>query len=93
MIAGVEGTASEYRIERYSRGDRERVFELLRVAKAAGFASSLIDQWNWKYDDNPFNREAEYYRRAHRAELLRIREQYPPEVLSNWDSDKRREAA
>ena len=73
------------RIQRYSRSDRARVFELLRVARAAGFARPLIDQWNWKYDDNPFNREAECYRRAHRDELLRIREQYSPEVLQKWD--------
>jgi hypothetical protein len=37
MLTHVEATADEYSIKRYSRGDRDRVFELLRVAKTDGF--------------------------------------------------------
>jgi len=34
------------------------------------FAQALIRNWDWKYDANPFNREAAHYRRAHHEEVL-----------------------
>jgi hypothetical protein len=41
----------------------------MRVAFPAAFVERMILQWDWKYDANPFNREAENARRADRARL------------------------
>jgi hypothetical protein len=53
----------------YRRPDRDGVFELLR-ATHPDLAPVLMRNWEWKYDNNPFNREAARYRRAHYDELL-----------------------
>lgn len=58
----------EFRIERYRRSDRDRVFELVRASSPAS-ASIVIRNWDWMYDSNPFNREAERERRANREQL------------------------
>src|SRR5580704_15919576 len=58
-----------FRMELYRRSDRERVFDLIRAVHP-NVASVLIRNWDWKYDNNPFNREGAGYRRAHHDELL-----------------------
>ncbi|HXW84398.1 MAG TPA: hypothetical protein VEJ86_08325 [Candidatus Binataceae bacterium] len=66
--------ADGFRIERYRRSDREGVFALISAAKTADFGKTLLQQWDWKYDANPFNAEAETYRTAAINELREIRE-------------------
>ncbi|MFZ0889362.1 MAG: GNAT family N-acetyltransferase [Candidatus Binataceae bacterium] len=60
--------AERFRIELYSKSDRDSVFDLIRAANP-NFAPALIRNWEWKYDANPFNREAACYRRARHEEL------------------------
>jgi hypothetical protein len=62
----------QFRIVRYRAADRERVFDLVRAVHPPDRAEHLIRQWNWKYDRNPFNREAARDREAHRAEMLAL---------------------
>src|SRR5512139_2349631 len=50
-----------YQIVRYQRPDRQDVFDFVRGAYGADDARRLLRQWDWKYDANPFNREAEPY--------------------------------
>jgi hypothetical protein len=66
-----EQTTSEFHIQRYRKSDREGVFDLWRSTHSGDSADRLICQWDWKYDHNPFNREAELSRRASRE---RVRE-------------------
>jgi hypothetical protein len=58
-----------FHIERYRPSDRERVFDLFRSAYAPDYAAREIKQWDWKYDSNPFNAEAERYRIANRPHI------------------------
>jgi GNAT superfamily N-acetyltransferase len=58
-----------FRVGRYRKANRGEVFELLRVAFPAAFVERTILQWDWKYDANPFNREAENARRADQPRL------------------------
>jgi Acetyltransferase (GNAT) domain len=48
-------------VRRYRRDDRAAVFDLLRVAYSTDDSERLVRQWDWKYDANPFNREADPY--------------------------------
>ena len=48
-------------VQRYQRSDREATFALLRAAYPSAGSERLIRQWDWKYDANPFNREAAPY--------------------------------
>ena len=50
-------TTDEFEMVRYRRTDRDRVFAFLREALAAADSASLIRQWEWTYDANPFNPE------------------------------------
>src|ERR1700722_10716482 len=59
----------EFRIERYRRSDRERVFDLMRVALPVP-APMLIRNWQWMFDANPFNGDAERNRTTNREGLL-----------------------
>lgn len=49
------------RIDRYEKSDREEVFHFLRAAHPETRSTCLIQQWVWKYDDNPFNPKGEPY--------------------------------
>ncbi len=60
----------EYRIERYRRGNREQVFDLMRAAYRPREVAREIKQWDWKHDANPFNAEAERYRIGNRPRIL-----------------------
>ncbi|HEY6421593.1 MAG TPA: GNAT family N-acetyltransferase [Candidatus Binataceae bacterium] len=60
---------SEFRVQRYRKSDREGIFDLWRSTHPGGSAERLIRQWDWKYDHNPFNREAELSRRASRNDV------------------------
>jgi hypothetical protein len=46
---------------RYTQADRDDVFAFLRSVYPPGRSEPLIRQWDWKYDANPFKREAEPY--------------------------------
>jgi GNAT superfamily N-acetyltransferase len=48
-------------VVRYQRADRERVFALLRDVYPPSDAARLMRQWDWKYEDNPFNPDREPY--------------------------------
>jgi hypothetical protein len=80
----------EFRIERYRRSDRERVFDLVRVALPVP-APMLIRNWQWMFDANPFNGDAERNRTTNREGLLAfLRETYSAErlqrVVRKWGS-------
>jgi hypothetical protein len=60
----------QFRITRYRPNDREPVLDFVRAVYSQPLADRLIRQWDWKYDRNPFNREAARYREAHREEVL-----------------------
>jgi GNAT superfamily N-acetyltransferase len=49
----------EFELVRYQRTERDTVFAFLRDALSAADSERLIRQWDWKYEANPFNREAE----------------------------------
>ena len=48
-------------VVRYKKSDRDAVCALLRAASSRAASDRLICQWDWKYDANPFNRDAEPY--------------------------------
>ena len=74
----------EFRIERYRRSDRERVFDLMRVAIPVS-APTLIRNWHWMFDANPFNGDAERNRTTNREGLLAfLRETYSAERLQSF---------
>jgi GNAT superfamily N-acetyltransferase len=60
---GIEGLAVDdlLQVARYKKSDRDAVFALLRAAHSHPADDRLIRQWDWKYDANPFNQEAEPY--------------------------------
>ena len=77
--------AEQFRMELYRRSDRDSVFDLLH-ATHPNIAPALIRNWDWKYDNNPFNREAARYRRAHHDELLAfLRTTRSAERLESFD--------
>jgi GNAT superfamily N-acetyltransferase len=89
--------AERFRIERYGKSDRDRVFDLIRAANPT-FAPTLMRNWDWKYDANPFNREAARYRRARHNELLAfLRNARSAERIDNfarrWGLTKREDLA
>jgi len=55
-----------FRIERYRSSDRDLVFELMRASFPHAVADRMIEQWDWKYDSNPFNAEAKRERVVNR---------------------------
>lgn len=72
-------------VHRYRKADRERVFAFLRSAHSGGAGDRLIRQWDWKFDANPFNREAEQHRRADCKRMLPfLRANRSPEELQSW---------
>jgi len=62
--------AEQFRISRYRADDRQRVLDFIVTVHPRAFADRLIQQWSWRYEENPFNREAARYREAHREEVL-----------------------
>ena len=48
-------TTDEFDVVRYRRSDRDRVFAFLREALSEDDSARLSQQWDWKYDANPFN--------------------------------------
>jgi hypothetical protein len=56
-----ESMNDHVRVVRYQKADREDVFRFLRVSYSRDESSRLIRQWDWKYDANPFNGDAEPY--------------------------------
>ena len=48
-------TTDEYEVVRYRCTDRDRVFAFLREALSGTDSARLSQQWDWKYDANPFN--------------------------------------
>jgi GNAT superfamily N-acetyltransferase len=60
----------QFRISRYRLEDRSRVLDFIAAVHPRALADRLIQQWSWKYQANPFNREAARYREAHREEVL-----------------------
>jgi hypothetical protein len=42
-------------LRRYSPTDQQEVFDLLRASLSAPVSARIIEQWNWKYESNPFN--------------------------------------
>jgi hypothetical protein len=76
--------SEELRIARYLKSDRDRVFELVH-ASYPDAAPILIRNWNWMYDDNPFNRDAEHARRANREPSLAfLRTNYSAERVARF---------
>jgi hypothetical protein len=76
--------SEEFRIERYCRSDRERAFDLIHASYPA-IAPILIRNWEWMYDCNPFNRDAECERRSNREQLLAfLRSVYSAERLESF---------
>lgn len=52
-------TTDALRVVRYGRGEQGSVFAFLREALPSSDADRLIRQWNWKYETNRFNAEAD----------------------------------
>lgn len=49
------------KITRYQKSDREETFDFIRLVYTPEQSARLIQQWNWKYDSNPFNCESDPY--------------------------------
>ena len=54
-VSAADVTTDEFQLAYYTCNDRERVFGFVREAFPAAAAARLIQQWEWKYDKNPFN--------------------------------------
>src|SRR5579872_3861342 len=77
--------ADDFLIQRYTEADRLSVFALLREAFSEQYAKHLMRIWNWKYDSNPLNREAEKVRRAdHETLWSYITQTYPENIRTQW---------
>lgn len=50
-----------FKVHRYRKTDRDEVFAFLRKAYSPIDYNRLISQWDWKYDANPSNANAEPY--------------------------------
>jgi len=50
-----------FQLVRYRKSDREEVFRFLRAVHPAVESDRLMKQWDWKYDANPFNLQADPY--------------------------------
>lgn len=50
-----------FQVRRYRKSDKEEVFAFLRESYSSADYNRLASQWDWKYDDNPFNRYSEPY--------------------------------
>jgi len=75
-----------FRIRRYRRLERDKVFDLLRASLPSAIADRMIKQWDWKYDANPFNAEAGKTRIANRPRLASfVRIAVSPEDLEGFD--------
>lgn len=73
--------ADEFVVERYQPRDRELLFAFVRAVHSDSYAERLIHQWDWKFEANPFNREAERSRlidaenyRAHMRATCSVKE-------------------
>jgi len=63
---------TQLRPRTYVKADRAGILELLRLGFPASYVDRLARQWDWKYDRNPFNAEADAGRSAGRAELFEV---------------------
>ncbi len=78
----------DFLIQRYRKAYREQVFDLMRAAFAPDFVERMVLQWDWKYDSNPFNREAEEARRgSHHRLSASVRAAAEASDLKNLDLD------
>jgi len=59
---------AEFHLTRYRPSDRERIFEMIRASNSS-HASIIIRDWDWRYDSNPFNAEAERERRLYSSDV------------------------
>ncbi len=48
-------------IARYRKSDRDETFSFIRSVYPPERSARLIQQWDWKYDSNPFNCESDPY--------------------------------
>ncbi len=55
------GISEPFQLLRYKKSDREEIFTFLRTVYPGIQSDRLIQQWDWKYDANPFNNQAEPY--------------------------------
>jgi hypothetical protein len=53
--------SNSFQILRYRKSDRDEVFAFLRQVYPRVDSDRLINQWDWKYDANPFNGNGEPY--------------------------------
>lgn len=51
--------SNSFQILRYRKSDRDEVFAFLRKVYSPLDYNRLISQWDWKYDNNPFNQYPE----------------------------------
>jgi hypothetical protein len=50
---------NHFQIQHYRKSDRDEVFAFLRKVYSPLDYNRLISQWDWKYDNNPFNQYPE----------------------------------